>query len=315
MDKRRRDSDGMTLDTVSEHWQLALDATDHALTAEGKTLPADELGHRWKALVEERRRVAEDLASLARVSGVRPAPWLSPVPMSNDSLGLPAAVATCLFDLDGVLTDSGVLHASAWAQVLDDFLLQLSSEAGWHFIPFDRNREYHDYLDGRPRLEGLEALLGSRGIRVPEEEALELAARKDDVLKRELHTRGSTALPGARRYLEAAGHAGLTRGVLSASANTAALLDLAGLSTLVEARVDAGVMRRERLSSRPAPDVVLAACRRLEAEPRAAVIFTQSAAGVAAAQAAGAAVIGVGTGTGAEREVRSLVELLDRRLV
>ncbi|HEY6835338.1 MAG TPA: HAD-IA family hydrolase, partial [Gaiellaceae bacterium] len=135
-----------------------------------------------------------------------------------------------------------------------------------------------------------------------------------DVLKRELHTRGSTALPGARRSLEAAGHAGLARGVLSASANTAALLDLAGLSALLEARVDAGVMRREHLSSRPAPDVVLAACRRLDAKPEATVIFTQSAAGVAAGQAAGADVIGVGKETGAEREVRSLVELLDRRL-
>ncbi|HKD33680.1 MAG TPA: HAD family hydrolase [Gaiellaceae bacterium] len=303
------------LDTLSERWQLALDATDHALTAEGRTLPADELGHRRKALVDERRHVAEDLASLARMTGVRPLPWLSPVPMSNDFLGLPSAVTTCLFDLDGVLTDSGVLHASAWAQVLDDFLLQLSEEAGWHFIPFDRHREYRGYLDGRPRLEGLEAFLASRGISVSEESALGLAARKDDVLKRELYRRGSTALPGSRRYLEAAGHAGLARGVLSASANTTELLDLAGLSTLVEARVDAAVMRRENLSSRPAPDVVLAGCRRLDAEPKAAVIFTHSAAGAAAAHAAGVAVIGIGKGTGADREVGSLVELLDRRLL
>jgi beta-phosphoglucomutase-like phosphatase (HAD superfamily) len=306
---------GLELDTVTEHWQLALDATDHALTAEGRALPADELGHRRKALVEERRYVAEDLASLARLSGVRPVPWLSPVPMSNDLLGLPTAVTTCLFDLDGVLTDSGILHASAWAQVLDDFLLQLSDEVGWQFIPLDRHREYREYLDGRPRLEGLESFLESRGIRVSEETARELTARKDDVLQRELHTRGSTALPGARRYLEAAGHAGLGRGVLSASANTAALLDFAGLSTLVEARVDAGVMRRESLSSLPAPDVVLACCRHLESDPDVAVIFTHSATGVAAGHAAGTAVIGVGKGTGAEREVSSLVELLDRRLL
>ena len=277
---------GLELDTVTEHWQLALDATDHALTAEGRTLPADELGHRRKALVEERRYVAEDLASLARLSGVRPVPWLSPVPMSNDSLGLPTAVTTCLFDLDGVLTDSGILHASAWAQVLDDFLLQLSDEVGWRFIPFDRHREYREYLDGRPRLEGLESFLESRGIRVSEETARELTARKDDVLQRELHTRGSTAL-----------------------------LDFAGLSTLVEARVDAGVMRRESLSSLPAPDVVLACCRHLESDPDVAVIFTHSATGLAAGHAAGTAVIGVGKGTGAEREVSSLVELLDRRLL
>ncbi len=73
-----------------------------------------------------------------------------------------------LFDLEGVLTDSGVLHAWAWGEVFDEFLLRLTEKAGWHFIPFDRSADYSDYIDGRPRLEGVHAFLGSRGVRLPE---------------------------------------------------------------------------------------------------------------------------------------------------
>lgn len=72
-----------------------------------------------------------------------------------------------------------------------------------------------------------------------------------------------TALPGARRYLQATGYAGLKRAIVSASANTLAMLELAGLATLVEELADARVIRAEKLRSRPAPDLLLAACRRL----------------------------------------------------
>jgi beta-phosphoglucomutase-like phosphatase (HAD superfamily) len=313
----------LELDTVSTEWQLALDATDRALGAAGRALPAAEQAHRRKELVDERRRTADELASLAQMAGVRPAPWLSPVPVRNQMLGLPATVTTCVFDLDGVLTDSGILHAWAWAQVLDDFLLQLSAEAEWQFIPFDREGEYRDYLDGRPRLEGLYAFLESRGIRIPDRTARGLARRKKEMLERGLHERGTTALSGARRYLEAAGRAGLGRALVSASANTAALLRASGLATVVDLRIDAEVMRTEGLRARPAPDVLLAACRRLGAEPEQAVTYTYSVDGVIAGHEAGLAVVGVADGAraerlqhyGAERLVPSLAELLDRRLV
>jgi beta-phosphoglucomutase-like phosphatase (HAD superfamily) len=313
----------LELDTVSTDWQLALDASDRALTSSGKALSAAEHALRRKALDEERRRAAEELADLARMAGVRPAPWLSPVPVDNKMLGLPATVTACVFDLEGVLTDSGVLHAWAWAHVLDDFLLELSETTERQFIPFDRSGEYRDYLDGRPRLEGLDAFLESRGVRIDDNTARGLAGRKDEMLKRELHERGTTALRGARRYLEAAGRAGLGRAIVSASANTEALLDSSGMATVADVRIDAEAMRTEGLRSRPAPDVLLAACRRLDARPEQAVTFTHSADGVAAGRGAGLAVVGVAEGPqaerlqqhGAERLVTSLVELLDRRFV
>jgi HAD superfamily hydrolase (TIGR01509 family) len=268
---------------------------------------------------------------LANVAGVRPAPWLSPVPVSPEMLSLPAAVRACLFDLDGVLTDSAVLHAWAWGEVFDEFLLRSSEKTGWHFIPFDREIDYRTYIDGRTRLEGIHAFLHSRGIRLParkQDDAAQtdtadgLAKRKGEVLSRGLHQRGVTALAGARRYLEAAGHAGLGRAVVSASTSTLPMLELAGLATLVEERVDADVILAEGLRSRPAPDLLLAACHRLDVRPEEAVTFTHSAAGVAAGHTAGLTVIGVGDGAqrevlqgfGAERVVPSLSVLLDRQL-
>jgi HAD superfamily hydrolase (TIGR01509 family) len=132
-----------------------------------------------------------------------------------------------------------------------------------------------------------------------------LARRKSDVLARELHVHGVTALAGARRYLEAAGRAGLGRAAVSASARTHAMLELADLDRLVEVQLDAEAMRAGHLRPRPAPDLLLAACERLGARPDATVTFTHSAAGAAAGRAAGLTVIAAD----------SLAALLDRRIL
>jgi HAD superfamily hydrolase (TIGR01509 family) len=315
------------LDTVTARWQLALDAAGRAFSAAGGFLPPSELVHLRDELARERRHTGELLGHVAHVAGIRPEPWLSPVPLNSTMLGLPATVRACLFDLEGVLTDSAVLHALAWSEVFDDFLLRLAGKTGWQFIPFDRDSDYRAYLDGRPRLEGVRAFLDSRGIRMPDgrpddpelaDTAAGLARRKGEALARCLRQRGVTALAGARRYLEVAGQAGLARAVVSASASTLPMLELAGLATLVEERVDADVIRAEGLRARPAPDLLLIACRRIGVRPEDAVTFTHSAAGVAAGHAAGLVVIGVGDGPeeellrgfGAERVVPSVSTLL-----
>jgi beta-phosphoglucomutase-like phosphatase (HAD superfamily) len=319
------------LDSIATGWQQALDAAQRALAAAGGSWSRPDLERRRRELGCERQRTIEALVGLARAAGVRPMPWLSPVPVTPAMLGLPRAVSACLFDLDGVLTDSAVLHARAWGEVFDEFLLRLSEKTGWQFIPFDRDADYSTYIDGRPRLEGMHGFLASRGIRLPEgrpddppgaDSVCGLATRKADAFARGLRQHGVNSLAGGRRYLEAAGHAGLKRAVISASSSTLPMLERAGLATVLEERIDADVIRAEHLRSRPAPDVLLAACRRLGVHPQQAVTFTHSAAGVAAAHAAGLDVIGVGDephgevlrGFGADRVVPSLGVLLDRRL-
>ena len=203
-------------DAIASHWQRALDAAYHALTAAAGSLPASDVACRHRALAEERREVSESLARLAQTAHIQPVPWLSPVPLTMRMLGLPDGIRAALFDLDGVLTDSGAMHAWAWGEVFDDLLLRLSGKTGWHFIPFDRISDYRAYVEGRPRLDGVHAFLGSRGIRLPEgswdepagaDTAHGLSRRKGEAIERGLRRRGADAVAGARRYLEAAGHA------------------------------------------------------------------------------------------------------------
>jgi beta-phosphoglucomutase-like phosphatase (HAD superfamily) len=309
-------------DALALRWQLALDAGERALGAAGHELPAAELGWRRAALAHERQETVRLLTAAARATRARPLPWLPPGRITVEMLGLPPAVEACVFDLDGVLTDSGLLHAWAWGEVFDPFLLELSEETGRQFVPFDRAADYHAYIDGRSRLEGIQAFLESRGIRPAARTAWKLAERKGETTARALQQRGVTALPAARRYLEAAGHAGLRRAVISASASTLDMLEVAELATLVDARVDAEAIHEAQLHTPPAPDLLLEACRRVGVPADRSVVFTSRPAGVAAGRAAGAAVIGIDAGRddvlqgfGAPRVVPGLAALLNPRLV
>jgi beta-phosphoglucomutase-like phosphatase (HAD superfamily) len=321
------------LDTVADDWQLALDGAVDAVNAADRVYTTEERGRLRRSLAQERAETALLLERLAHTTGVHNVPWLSPVPIHPSALGLADGVCACIVDLDGVLTDSGVVHAAAWAEVFDDFLLRFAATTGRQFIPFDRDRDYRSYLDGRPRLEGIHLFLGSRGIRLPEgriedrsdvDSAYGLARHKSEALARVMRRRGVSALPGARRFLESAGRAGLGRAVISGSQTVLPMLELAELATLVDVRVDAECIRAEGLRSRPAPDLLLAASRRLGVEPGEAVCLVHSPDGVAAGKAAATSVIGVGLDEvtrerlrsfGAERVVSSLTDLLDRRLL
>ncbi len=319
------------LGALASHWQWALDAAASALDADRSELPSDLLSAESLSLAHERQATSALLARVAESHGIRPSPWLAPGPVTPRLLGLPVAVRACLFDLDGVLTDSTALHAAAWAEALDPFLLGVSQTAGWHFVPFDRDAEYRAYFDGRPRMEGLRLFLTGRGLSVPEgapgdppsaATAYGIARRKGDVLEHGLERREIAALPGAHRYLQAAGHARLGRAVVSASTATEPMLELARLEETIDVRVDAETIRADNLRSRPAPDILLAACRELGVDPARAVSLTHSDAGVAAAHAAGMPAIGVATGAAAERlhgfgadsVVPSLRALLDSSL-
>ena len=310
-------------------WQRALDAGQHAVDAGRTTLPTSELAPRRKELIRERHDAARLLETFAKDTGARPLPWLAPVPVTPELLGLPHGTRACLLDLDGVLADSGALHARAWGEVLDDLLLRFADRLGWQFIRFDPVADYREYFDGRPRLEAIHAFLDSRGIRIPEgrrddpataNTAQGVARRKGELIQRLLHSRGVVALPGAYRYLDAAGRGGVQRSVLSASASTGAILEQARLDGVVDLCVDADVLRSEGIRSRPAPDVLLYACRRLAVDPAHTVAITRSPAGVAAGHAAGLTVIGLGheadqlEGFGADRVVDGIAELLDARL-
>ncbi len=222
--------------------------------------------------------------------------WVGAPSISGRMLGLPSEVIACVFDLDGVLTTSAAVHAAAWTEAFDAFLLERAERSHRPYIPFDEHREYQTLVAGRPRLDGVRVFLASRGISLPEGRADDppdaetvqgIANHKNLSLQRHLDREGVAAFEGSRYYLEAARMLGLKRAVVSPSANTAAILDRAGLAHLIEQRIDGNTIRAEQLESKPAPDTLLAACEWLQVQPSQAAAFETTPAGITAARAAG----------------------------
>jgi beta-phosphoglucomutase family hydrolase len=206
-------------------------------------------------------------------------------------LGLPDHVTACLFDLDGVLTDTARVHDAAWTETFNAFLQSWSQRNATPYTPFDPVHDYNSYVDGRPRADGVRTFLASRGITLPEgtpddppeaETVNGLGNRKNVVLLRRIHTDGVHVYPGSLAYVQAARDAGLRRAVVSASANCAEVLAVTGLAGYVEARVDGQLAASQHLRGKPAPDTFLAGARLLGVDPAHAVVFEDAVAGVQA---------------------------------
>ncbi len=211
-------------------------------------------------------------------------------------LGLPDDVLACLFDLDGVLTDTASVHNAAWKQTFDDYLRERAERTGEPFVEFDPGADYISYVDGKKREDGVRSFLASRGMTLPEgsledapgvESVHGIGNRKNELLLGRIDSDGVRVYEGSRRYLAAAREAGLRCAVVSSSANTESVLAVTGLAPLIDLRVD-GVTARERsLPGKPAPDTFLAAAADLGVGPDRAVVFEDALAGVAAGRAGG----------------------------
>ena len=246
------------------------------------------------------------------------------------TLGLPDGIRGCLFDLDGVLTKTAVVHDAAWKEMFDDYLRKRARRAGQPFVPFDPVRDYEEYVDGKPRADGTRSFLASRGIDLPDGGADDppdaqtvhgLGNRKNEILLRKIREDGVEAYPGSVRYVRAARDAGLRRAVVSSSANCRDVLVAAGIADLFEERIDGVVAAREHLKGKPAPDTFLAGARALGLEPSAAAVFEDALAGVAAGRAGDFGyVVGVDRADhsaalrahGADIVVTDLADLLDQ---
>ena len=211
-------------------------------------------------------------------------------------LGLPAQIIACLFDLDGVLTQTASVHNAAWEETFNDYLRRRAAETGEPFRPYDPGADYQRYVDGRPRLDGVRTFLASRGITLPEgrpddpptaDTVNGTGNRKNQIVLRRLSRDGVQVYEGSVAYLRAVARGGLHRAVVSASANTPAVLGAAGIEDLFEVRVDGNVARERGLRGKPYPDTFLAAARLLDIEPGHAAVFEDAQAGVQAGRAGG----------------------------
>ena len=191
-------------------------------------------------------------------------------------LGLPDGITACLFDLDGVLTKTAVVHERAWKTMFDEFLGDRGT--------FEES-DYNDYVDGKPREDGIRDFLASRGIEIDDAKLHELSERKNALVLQLIHDEGVDAYAGSVAYLKAARDAGLRRAVVSSSHNCEDVLRVTGLTEYLEVRVDGDVIDALGLRGKPAPDSFLEGARRLGVRPDQAAVFEDALAGVEAGRA------------------------------
>jgi beta-phosphoglucomutase family hydrolase len=245
----------------------------------------------------------------------------------TNPLGLPDQVRACLFDLDGVITQTAQVHAQAWKDTFDTFLQARAKATGQPFVAFDIGADYEQFVDGKPRLDGTRSFLESRGIVLPEGAPDDLPGaatiqglsndKNDRVLR--LLAAGIVVYGGSVRYVRAARARGLRTAVVSSSKNTMAVLSTANLIGLFDVVIDGVVAERQHLAGKPAPDTFLAGAAALPVPAAEAAVFEDAIAGVMAGRAGGFGfVVGVdrvGHGpalaaAGADVVVRDLAELL-----
>jgi len=200
-----------------------------------------------------------------------------------------------IFDLDGVLTETARVHAAAWKAVFDAFLQRWAQQRGLAFQPFDIEADYLDYVDGRPRHDGIRSFLAARGVTLPEGSEQDpddadtvhaLGERKTRLFRQALQ-KGIDPAAGSEALLKKLREVGIRTAVGSSSKNTRAILHAAGLEHHFDVCVDGVEAEALKLPGKPNPALYLEAARRLGVEPSRAMLFEDSLVGVEAGKRGG----------------------------
>ena len=196
-----------------------------------------------------------------------------------------------LFDLDGVLTSTAAIHADAWKQMFDAYLQRRARERGESFREFDIDSDYRLYVDGRPRYEGVQQFLESRGIQLPrgtpaspetEESVCGLGNQKDRLVHQQIEAGRVQSFPGSVEVLRLVRQRGFHTAVVTSSRNCSVVLAAAGIQGLFDTQVDGRTIEEEGLKGKPSPDSFLRAAERLGVEPARAVVVEDAISGVQA---------------------------------
>ncbi|GHH31131.1 HAD family hydrolase [Streptomyces lanatus] len=202
------------------------------------------------------------------------------------ALGLPALIRACLFDLDGVITDTASVHAAAWKETFDAFLRKREGDG---FRPFSVDADYREFVDGRPRADGVRCFLASRGMELPDgspdnppglDTVHGLGHWKTDLYEARIRSQGVGVYQDTMAYLVAAREQGLLTAVVTSSANCREVLRAAHAETLFDAWIDGVVAAKRSLRGKPHPDTFLAAARDLGQHPSECAVFEDAQAGM-----------------------------------
>ncbi len=221
-----------------------------------------------------------------------------------DQMGLDAIV----LDLDGVITDTASVHATAWKALFDGYLQSEAARTGEPFVPFDLDRDYIAYVDGKPRYDGVQSFLESRGIHLdrggsddpPDAPTVcGLGNRKNLLFTEVIHTDGPTVFDGSVRLIEHLRGLGLKTAVVSSSKNCQLVLEAAGLLHLFDTMVDGNYAEANGLPGKPNPDTFVRGCELIGVTPQNTAAFEDAIVGVEACRAGNfKLVVGVDRGVG-----------------
>lgn len=222
---------------------------------------------------------------------------------------VPGRHRAVVFDLDGVITDTASVHADAWKQLFDEYLTRRPDRPDEDHSVFEQS-DYLRHVDGRPRYDGVDALLRSRGIALPWGDPADppgydtvcgLGNLKNRYFAERLERHGVRVFDDGVDLVRRAQAQGLGTAVISASRNCRQVLDAAGFGALFPVRVDGSVAAELGLPGKPDPAVLLEAARRLGVGADSTVVVEDAEAGVTAGRRGGfALVIGVARGGNAD---------------
>lgn len=219
-----------------------------------------------------------------------------PRPSTASGHGPALPYQAVLFDMDGVVTQTAVIHAAAWKRLFDSVLQDPRLTGSPRRDPFDENTDYRQYVDGRQREDGVTAFLASRGAGLPAGSPADgpdvwsvhgLGARKNDLFLQAVTRDGVQAYPGTTALLARLRAAGIPVGLVTASRNARALLAAAGVDTAFDVIIDGEVVAGQGLPCKPDPAMFLEALRRLGVAPHHAAVIEDAAAGVQAGRRGG----------------------------
>ncbi len=196
-----------------------------------------------------------------------------------------------LFDMDGVLTDTAVTHASAWKETFDEVLHARATEMNQPFVPFSIENDYVRYVDGKRREDGVKSFLESRDIHLPTGDPTDapgvtsvyaVGNKKNQLLLAVMARDGVKSYEDALDLLRELKNRGAKLGVVSSSANTTAVLTTVGIKDIFDTQIDGVVAAQMNLPGKPAPDTFVKAAELLGTTADRTVIFEDAEAGVAA---------------------------------
>ncbi len=183
-----------------------------------------------------------------------------------------------LFDLDGVIVDTAVLHYQAWRKLANS-------------LGFDFTELQNEELKGVGRMDSLDRILGWGGMTLSYPEKLEAAAKKNAWYTELTATlTANDALPGAIDFIERAQEKGVKIGLGSASKNALPVLKQLGITGLFDVIVDGHALT----NNKPDPEVFLKGAAGLDLLPSRIAVFEDAGVGIEAALSGGMTAIGIG---------------------